>query len=78
MPRSTLTSKGQITLPREIRDHLGLETGDRVSFEIRDGSVIVEAETVDLRSLRGIVKRRGKGVTIRAMDEAIKRGASGR
>ena len=78
MPRSTLTSKGQITLPKEIRDHLGLETGDRVSFEIRDGSVVVEAETVDLRSLRGIVKRRGKGVTLGAMDEAIKRGASRR
>ena len=79
MPRSTLTSKGQITLPKEIRDHLRLENGDRVNFEIRDGAVIVEPETVDIRSLRGIVKRRGrKKVSIEAMNAAIRRGASGR
>ena len=76
MPKSTVTSKGQITLPKEIRDHLGLETGDRVSFEIRDGAVYVEAETIDVRTLRGVVNRRGRNVTIEAMDEAIRRGAA--
>lgn len=79
MPRSTLTSKGQITLPREIRDHLRLENGDRVNFEIRDGTVIVEPETIDVKSLRGIVKRRGKKkVSIEEMNAAVRRGASGR
>lgn len=76
MPKTTLTSKGQITLPREIRDHLGLETGDRISFEIRDGAVLVEAETVDLRTLRGIIKRRGRRVSVAEMSEAVRRGAS--
>jgi len=78
MPRSTLTSKGQITLPKEIRHHLGLESGDRVNFEIRDGAVVVEAETIDLRTLRGIVKRRGKRVSLAAMEKAVRRGAAGR
>ena len=79
MPRSTLTSKGQITLPREIRDHLRLENGDRVNFEIRDGMVIVEPETIDIKSLRGIVKRRGRQkVSIEEMNAAIRRGAWGR
>jgi AbrB family looped-hinge helix DNA binding protein len=71
-----LTSKGQITLPKEIREHLGLETGDRVNFEIRDGAVLMEPETIDLRTLRGIVKRRGKRVSLEQMKEAIQRGAS--
>jgi antitoxin PrlF len=78
MPRSTLTSKGQITLPKEIRDHLGVQTGDRVNFEIRDGAVVVEPETIDIRSLRGIARRRGKPVTLADMDAAIRKGASRR
>ena len=78
MARSTLTSKGQITLPKEIREHLQLESGDRVNFEIRDGTVIVEAETTDIRTLRGIVQRRGGAVSLKQMEEAVRRGASGR
>jgi len=78
MPRSTLTSKGQITLPKQIRDHLGVQTGDRVNFEIRDGAVVVEPETIDIRSLRGIARRRGKPVTLADMDAAIRKGASRR
>ncbi|HUP47885.1 MAG TPA: AbrB/MazE/SpoVT family DNA-binding domain-containing protein [Thermoanaerobaculia bacterium] len=78
MPRSTLTSKGQITLPKEVRDHLGLQTGDRVNFEIRDGAVVVEPETTDIRTLRGIARRRGRPVTLEEMDAAIRKGASRR
>jgi antitoxin PrlF len=78
MSRSTLTSKGQITLPKDIREHLGVEAGDRLNFEIRDGAVVVEPETIDITTLRGIVKKRGKGVSLAAMDEAIRRGASRR
>ncbi len=78
MPRSTLTSKGQITLPKEIREHLALETGDRVNFEIREGIVVLEPETTDIRTLRGIVKHRGRRVSLEDMQEAIRRGASRR
>lgn len=78
MSRSTLTSKGQITLPKDVREHLGVDVGDRLNFQIRDGEVIVEPETIDIRTLRGLVKKRGKRVTLAAMDEAIRRGASRR
>jgi antitoxin PrlF len=79
MARSTLTSKGQITLPREIRKHLGVDSGDRLNFRIRDGGeVVVEAETIDLRTLRGVIKHSGKRVTLKDMDKAIRRGASRR
>lgn len=38
---ATLTSKGQITLPKSIRQAMGLDTGDKVAFEFRDGEVVV-------------------------------------
>jgi antitoxin PrlF len=61
MANATVTSKGQITVPKEIRDHLGVEPGDRISFQIGGGGeVIVQPETVDVRSLRGMLKRRGE------------------
>jgi antitoxin PrlF len=74
MPSAKLTSKGQITIPKEVREALGVQTGDRLAFRIRDdGTVLVEPETVDLMSLRGSVRTVVKGITIRAMDEAIRR-----
>ena len=74
MPSAKLTSKGQITIPKEVREALGVQTGDRLAFRIRDdGTVLVEPETVDLMSLRGSVRTVVKGVTIRSMDEAIRR-----
>jgi antitoxin PrlF len=39
--QATLTSKGQITLPKSIRQALGVTTGEKVAFELRDGDVIV-------------------------------------
>jgi antitoxin PrlF len=79
MPVATLTSKGQITIPREIRQHLGVDAGDRLHFEVQpDGAVIVQPETVDIRSLRGALKRKSGRVTLADMDAAIRRGASRR
>jgi AbrB family looped-hinge helix DNA binding protein len=79
MPTATLTSKGQITVPKEIREHLGVAAGDRVSFQIGStGEVVVEPETVDVRTLRGMLKHRGRPVSLEAMDRAVRRGATGR
>jgi AbrB family looped-hinge helix DNA binding protein len=76
MTTATMTSKGQITVPKEIREALGVRPGDRLAFRARDdGSVVVEAETVDLMTLRGALKPRRKGVTVEAMNEAIRRTA---
>ena len=77
MPASKITSKGQITVPKAVRETLSLHAGDRMSFVIHDdGTVTVEAETVDLGSLRGAVKSDGRHVTIEQMNEAVRRGAS--
>jgi AbrB family looped-hinge helix DNA binding protein len=77
MGRSTVTGKGQITLPKAVREALGVTYGDRVAFHIHeDGTVTIEAETVDLRSLRGAIVPAVRGVTLEEMDEAIRRGGT--
>lgn len=79
MPTATITSKGQITVPKEIREHLGVAPGDRLSFQISSaGEVVVEPETVDVRTLRGMLKHRGRPVSLEEMDLAVRRGASKR
>jgi AbrB family looped-hinge helix DNA binding protein len=77
MTGSKITSKGQITVPKAVRETLALQPGDRMSFVIHDdGTVTVEAETVDLSSLRGVVKSGGRHVSIEQMNDAIQRGAT--
>ena len=73
MPAATLTSKGQLTLPKRIRELLKLETGDTVEFVVGDdGTVQVRAGSYDVRELRGFLKRPGrKPVSIEQMDAAI-------
>jgi antitoxin PrlF len=76
MPSATLTSKGQITLPKDVRAALAVRPGDRLAFRIHeDGTVTVEAETVDLRLLRGTIRPGARGVSVEAMNEAIRRAA---
>ena len=77
MPSATITSKGQITIPQEIRKALGLETGDRVSFRVtKSGAVEIQPETLDLMSLCGSLKPRVRGVTLEDMEQAIVEGAT--
>lgn len=76
MPSATMSSKGQITVPSEIREALGLKRGDRVSFRMRkDGVVEMVPESIDLLSLRGLLKPRRKGVSLEDMERAIVEGA---
>jgi AbrB family looped-hinge helix DNA binding protein len=75
MPTSTLTSKGQITLPRSVRERLRLVTGDLVDFVIDDdGEIRVRAGRYDARDLRGLLRKQGrKPVSLAEMDQAIAR-----
>lgn len=72
MAAATITSKGQVTIPKSVRDALGLETGDRIDFvESEEGFVIVPAKR-DLRSLRGVFKgRRKNALSIEEMNAVI-------
>jgi antitoxin PrlF len=73
MPTSTLTSKGQITLPKTIRDRLGVETGDQIDFVANErGDVVVRAVSLDVAALKGLLKRRRRqGVSVEKMNAAI-------
>lgn len=79
MPVSTLTTKGQITIPKPIREHLKLRTGHRVDFYVDPkGRVILQPLNEDIRELRGSVRSPHKRpVTVEEMNEAIARGWSG-
>ena len=73
MPDATLTTKGQVTIPKPVRDHLKLETGARVSFVIQeDGAVVLTPVTRHVRELAGLLHRpRQRPVSVKAMDEGL-------
>src|SRR5215471_8533208 len=66
MAIATLTSKGQITIPAQVRDALGLEAGDRVEFvEQEKGQFAIIPATRSVRELKGLFRgRRRKPVSI--------------
>jgi len=78
MQESTVTVKGQTTLPRDVRAALGLSSGDRVRYFILDGEVrILKARSVG--DLKGLLARPGQEpVTLDAMDEAVASAAAER
>ena len=55
MPFSTLTRKGQTTIPKEIRDFLSLKPNDRLFYLVEDGKVILKPIKGDILELRGSV-----------------------
>ena len=78
MPTAIVTSKGQITIPKRVRDGLGIETGDRVEFvEQERGVYKVVAATKDVRHLKGIVAKPRRPVSVEQMNKAVRR-AGGR
>jgi AbrB family looped-hinge helix DNA binding protein len=79
MSTAILTSKGQITIPLSVRRKLGIDTGDRVEFvELAPGEFVLKPATEDVRSLKGMIRRPVRPVSIGAMNAAIKRRGSGR
>ncbi len=73
---SALSIKGQATIPKMIREHLGLRPGDRVKFFLHpDGSAVILPK-LPTSDLRGIVSsQRGRPATLDEMDAAIAAGA---
>lgn len=73
MSTATITSKGQITIPKDVRLRLGVHSGDRVEFiEIEEGLFQIIAATKDVKCLKGIISPRPESpVTIEEMKDAI-------
>jgi len=73
MPTATITSKGQTTIPKEIRDYLKLHAGDQVDFIAGDdGTVTLIPAMIDVMDLKAILHRRGmKTVPLEKMRAAV-------
>jgi antitoxin PrlF len=58
---STLTSKGQTTIPKQIRDSLGMKAGDRMTFTLMpDGIVLMRVKTKSVLKLAGSLYKKGR------------------
>lgn len=75
---SALTTKGQATLPKAVRDHLGLKPGDRVKFFLHPDGRVFLLPKLPVSAARGILKYDGPPLTVQQMDEAAAEGAAER
>jgi antitoxin PrlF len=74
MAVATVTSKGQITLPKDVRDDLQLKEGDRVSFDKIGGRYVLRPQNKSVVGLAGALHRLDqKAMTVREMDEELGR-----
>lgn len=66
---TTMSTKGQVTIPREVRERLGLQAGDKIAWSLlSNGTVVVRPKTRRLTDLVGILSRPGQpGVSVASM-----------
>jgi len=69
---ATLTSKGQVTIPKAVRNRLHLHTGDKVEFVFHENSVEMIPVSGSVRDLKGMVSKPEKAVSLTEMDRAIR------
>ena len=78
MATATVSSKGQVTLPREVRTALGVSAGDRLDFiRLEDGTYAIVPASHSVRALKGLLPQRATAVSLEQMDAAIEAGARG-
>ena len=75
MIESSITKKGQTTLPKAVRETLGVQAGDRVRYVIADGEVRI-LPVRPISRLFGALRHDGSAVTIEEMERAIADGAA--
>jgi AbrB family looped-hinge helix DNA binding protein len=80
MSTATISSKGQITIPVDVRNHLKVDAGDRIEFVLTaPGRYEFVAATRDVTELKGMFGKPKKTVSVEAMNAAIaQRGAAAR
>lgn len=77
MSTAILSNDGQLTLPREIRERVGLRTGDHVNVTVTgDGKILLEPKKVDILSLEGFLAAdaKGKRASLEEIEAAIEDG----
>lgn len=77
MPTATMTSKGQVTIPHEVRKAMGLHSGSRVTFvPTGTGTYELVPETESITELKGAVRAPATPVSLAEMDQAVAEGAA--
>jgi AbrB family looped-hinge helix DNA binding protein len=78
MANATITTKGQVTIPKEIRDYLNLDTGSKVDFVIDENGIVkLIPLNIPIQKLSGILHRKGmKPKTLEEIEEIIGEAAS--
>ena len=74
MIESSITKKGQTTLPKPVREVLGLRAGDRVRYVISEGKVRI-LPVRPIGRLYGVLRHEGPAVTVEQMEQAVADGA---
>ena len=69
--QATITSKGQVTLPKPIRDKLHLRPGDKIDFVLDDDGLRVTPVTAPVTELKGMLPKPAAPVSLEEMDAAI-------
>ena len=79
MTTATMTTKGQITIPLDVRQRLGLDAGDRIEFvELAGGEFVIKPAIDDVRSLKGLLQGPAKPVSVEDMKAAVRMRGAGR
>lgn len=79
MTTATLTGKGQVTIPVDVRQRMGLGAGDRIEFvELETGDFAIKPAIDDVRSLKGALRKPQKPVSVDDMHVAIRKRAAAR
>lgn len=79
MATSTMTTKGQVTIPLDVRRRLGLNAGDRIEFvEGGDGTFAIKPAVDDVRSLKGMLRKPARPVSVEDMKVAVRARGAGR
>lgn len=70
---ATISSKGQLTIPKEVRDELNLATGTQLYVTVRNGELVARPKNRSIADLAGILGKPtvGAGATLADLDEAI-------
>ena len=72
MATATITSKGQVTIPRKVRTDLGVSAGDRIDFvRLDDGNYAIVLAGGSIRALKGVIAPPETPVSLEDMEAAI-------
>lgn len=79
MSISAMTTKGRITIPKDVRRRLGLNAGDRVEFvKSEDGTFSIKPAIDDVRSLKGMLRTPVRPVSIEDMKASVRGRGTGK